>query len=298
MVLVRRFVIQVKFVRRSFLFFFPQACYSSSMVWHYELDVLTAAIRAAGTEALRMAVNGFDTVQKADHSPVTSADLAVNQILQSRLRSTFPDDGWLSEESPDDLDRLRRTRVWVVDPIDGTKAFINGEPEFCISVALIEQGQPIVAAVFNPSVDELYTAIRGGGLHLNADSVTAPAIHGDQQPVIAMSPWEQQRGRFPSLDGIVKSRPMRSIAWALALTASGRIQGLATLEPENEWDIAAGALLIEESGGGVCDGSGRALVFNQTEPRYQGTIAISARCPEPLRQRLTLLTQVGMDSVE
>ena len=268
------------------------------MAWRDELDVLIVAIRAAGKEAVRIAVDGFETVQKADHSPVTSADLAVNHILQSQLQSAFPEDGWLSEESPDDLDRLRRTRVWVVDPIDGTKAFINGEPEFCISVALIEQGHPIVAAVFNPSVDELYTAIQGGGLYLNADLVTAPAIHGDQQPAIAMSLWEQQIGRFPSLDGMVKSRPMRSIAWALALTASGRIHGLATLEPENEWDVAAGALLIEESGGGVCDGSGRALVFNQTEPRYQGTIAIGAQCPERLRQKLTLLTQVRMESAE
>jgi len=268
------------------------------MLWHDELDVLTVAIRAAGKEALRMAVDGFDTVQKADHSPVTSADLAVNQILQAQLQSAFPDDGWLSEESPDDLDRLQRTRVWVVDPIDGTKAFIKGEPEFCISVALIERGRPIVAAIFNPSVDELYTAIRGGGLYLNAESVTPPAIHGDQKSVIAMSPWEQQIGRFPPLDGMVGIRPMRSIAWALALTAGGHIQGLATLEPENEWDVAAGALLIEESGGSVCDGSGRALTFNQAKPRYQGTIAISARCPESLGQRLTLLTQVGMDRVE
>ncbi len=268
------------------------------MAWQYELNILTAAIRAAGKEALRIAAAGFETVQKADHSPVTSADLAVNQILQAQLQLAFPEDGWLSEESPDDLVRLQRARVWVVDPIDGTKAFINGEPEFCISVALIEHGRAIVAAVFNPSVDELYTAIRGGGLYLNTKPVTPPAIHGDQQPIIAMSPWEQQIGRFSLVDGMVGSRPMRSIAWALALTASGRIQGLATLEPENEWDVAAGALLIEESGGGVCDGSGHALAFNQTKPRYQGTIAISARCPEPLRQRLTLLTQVGMDSGE
>lgn len=268
------------------------------MAWQYELDILVAAIRAAGKEAVRIAAAGFETVQKADHSPVTSADLAVNQILQTQLQSAFPEDGWLSEESPDDLNRLQRARVWVVDPIDGTKAFIKGEPEFCISVALIEQSRPIVAAIFNPSLDELYTAIRGGGLYLNAELVTPPPTHGDQQPIIAMSPWEQQIGRFPSLDGIVRSRPMRSIAWALALTAGGRIQGVATLEPENEWDIAAGTLLIEESGGGVSDGSGRALTFNQTTPRYQGTIAINARCPEPLRQRLTLLTQVRMNSAE
>lgn len=259
------------------------------MRWQDELDVLIRAIRAAGGEALRMAVDGFETVQKADHSPVTSADLAVNQMLQSHLRSAFPGDGWLSEESPDDPDRLQRARVWVVDPIDGTKAFINGEPEFCISVALIEDGQPIVAAVFNPSVDELYTATRGGGVYFNAKPVAPPAIHGDRHPIVAMSPWEQDNGRFPSLDGMVHSRPMRSIAWGLALTASGHIQGLATLEPENEWDVAAGALLIEESGGEIFDGHGRALAFNQTTPRYQGMIAASASCPDTLRQRLSIL---------
>jgi myo-inositol-1(or 4)-monophosphatase len=268
------------------------------MPWHDELDVLIRAVRAAGGEALRMAVDGFETVQKADHSPVTSADLAVNQILQSRLQSAFPGDGWLSEESPDDPDRLQRARVWVVDPIDGTKAFINGEPEFCISVALIEKGRPIVAAIFNPSVDELYTATRGGGLYLNAKAVTPPAIRGDRQPVVAMSPREQDIGRFPSLDGIVHSRPMRSIAWGLALTAGGHIQGLATLEPENEWDVAAGALLIEESGGEIFDGNGRTLAFNQTTPRYQGIISTSASCPDALRQRLTRLpTRMGINTV-
>jgi myo-inositol-1(or 4)-monophosphatase len=264
------------------------------MRWQDELDVLIQAVRAGGAVALQMATAGFDTLQKADQSPVTSADLAVNQILHERLRAAFPEDGWLSEESPDDLDRLQKTRVWVVDPIDGTKAFINGEPEFCISVALIEHGQPIVAAVFNPSVDELYTATRGGGLHLNAESVTSSTICHNPQPVVAMSPWEMDIGRFPSLDGMARCRPMRSIAWALALTAGGYIHGIATREPENEWDVAAGALLLMEGGGGICDGNGQALVFNQAKPRYQGTIATSATCPESLRQRLTLLTRTGI----
>lgn len=268
------------------------------MTWQNELDVLIPAIRAAGTEALRIAADGFETVRKADQSPVTSADLAVNQILHSHLRSAFPGDGWLSEESPDDRQRLQKTRVWVVDPIDGTKAFINGEPEFCISVALIDQGRPIVAAIFNPSMDELYTATRGGGLYLNADPVAPPVSCNDRKSVVAMSPWERKVGRFPSLDEVVNSRPMRSIAWALALTAGGHIQGLATLEPENEWDVAAGTLLIEEGGGGISDGNGRALTFNQVEPRYQGTIATSASCPETLKHLFTQLTRVGIHSAE
>lgn len=268
------------------------------MRWSNELEVLLHAIRAAGKEAVRLAVAGFETIQKADRSPVTSADLAVNQILHSHLRSAFPADGWLSEESPDGPDRLQKARVWVVDPIDGTKAFINREPEFCIAVALIEGNRPIVAAIFNPSVDELYTATRGGGLYLNSKPITPPAFQNMQPPIVAMSPWERDNGRFSCLEGMVTSRPMRSIAWGLALTAGGHIQGVATLEPENEWDVAAGALLIEESGGEISDGSGRALSFNQTEPRYQGMIAIGARCPEPLREKLHLLTGMGINSLE
>lgn len=268
------------------------------MQWHHELEVVMQAVQVGGAEALRMAIAGFDTVEKADRSPVTSADLAVNQILHERLHSAFPEDGWLSEESADDPTRLQKPRLWVVDPIDGTKAYINREPEFCISVALIEHGLPVVAAIFNPSVNDLYTATRGGGLYLNATLVTPPKRHGALQPVVALSPWEQEIGRFTSLDGMVIGRPMRSIAWALALTAGGHIQGVVTLEPENEWDVAAGALLIEEGGGGIFDGNGRPLVFNQSTPCYQGTIAIGASCPEGLRQGLTRLTRLRSTAVE
>jgi myo-inositol-1(or 4)-monophosphatase len=158
------------------------------MAWDYEGDVLIDVIRKAGLEALRFVVDGFETIQKPDHSPVTSADLAVNQVLQSCLTSAFPQDGWLSEESPDSLDRLQKRRVWVVDPIDGTKAFISGEPEFCISVALIELGQPVVAGIFNPSTDELFTATRGAGLSLNGKSVPLQNTCGDRKPVVALSP--------------------------------------------------------------------------------------------------------------
>jgi myo-inositol-1(or 4)-monophosphatase len=263
------------------------------MAWDHEIAVLIDTIRTAGTEALRLLAAGFETTKKLDHSPVTSADLAVNQILQSRLQSAFPQDGWLSEESPDGPDRLQKRRVWVVDPIDGTKAFIRGEPEFCISVALIERDQPVVAVIFNPSTNELFSATRGGGLHLNDKQVLTQRVDGDRQPVVALSPWERHIGRFTALEPFTDSRPMRSIAWAIALTASGRIQAVATLEPENEWDVAAGALLITEAGGTICDGSGQYLTFNRPEPRYSGMIATSPHCPDEVTEQLTLLTRVG-----
>ncbi|MGC4097599.1 MAG: 3'(2'),5'-bisphosphate nucleotidase CysQ [Nitrospira sp.] len=261
------------------------------MAWNDERDVLIDAIRMAGAEALRVAVEGFQTIQKPDQSPVTSADLAVNTVLHARLTSAFPQDGWLSEESPDDLNRLQKKRVWVVDPIDGTKAFIKGEPEFCISVALIEQGQPMVAAIFNPSTDELFTAVHGEGLHLNNEPVSPSAALSGPHPVIALNPWEQQIGRFTSLMPSTTSRPIRSIAWVLTLAAIGRIEAVATLEPENEWDVAAGTLLIEEAGGTITDGRGQDLIFNRQEPRYRGIIATGPHCPDAVTQQLNLLTR-------
>lgn len=267
------------------------------MRWNDELKVLIEAIRTAGTEALRFAVDGFETIQKPDRSPVTSADLAVNEVLRSRLASAFPHDGWLSEESPDGPDRLQKKRVWVVDPIDGTKAFINGEPEFCISVALIEEGRPVVASIFNPSTGELFTATQGGGLRLN-DEPIAPAARRSRQPVIALNSWERRNGRFTSLASSADHRPIRSIAWVLALAATGRIDGVATFEPENEWDVAAGALFIAEAGGTISDGRGHDLTFNRHEPRYSGIIATGPHCPDAVRRRLKLLTHTVDGGVE
>ena len=259
------------------------------MIWTRELEQLEAAMRAAGSEALRLAAEGFETIRKPDQSPVTSADLAVNRILHAQLLSAFPHDGWLSEESPDDAGRLQKDRVWVVDPIDGTKAFINRVPEFCISVALVEQGLPIVAAIYNPSTNELFSAIRGEGLRLNHESIDSRPTNAEHLPVIALGPWERQTGRFAALDSSTQHRPMLSIAWALALMACGRIDAVATFEPENEWDVAAGVLLIAEAGGTITDGSGQALIFNRPTPRYRGIIATSPCCPASLSRALASL---------
>lgn len=256
------------------------------MPWEQEYQVLTTAIREAGAEALRLAANGFQIYTKPDNSPVTSADHAVNDLLMDRLLGRFPDDGWLSEETPDTAARLEKTRVWVIDPIDGTKAFIRREPEYCISVALLEEGQPILAAIYNPSTNELYSATRGQGLHLNGTPVQHNESAAHQVPTIALSPWELHAGRFKSVAPHIASRPTRSIAWAMALAASGVIHGVMTLEPENEWDVAAGTLLLKEAGGSTRDGSGSPLQFNRPVPRYQGIIAIAAGFPAHLTSQL------------
>ena len=265
-------------------------------MWDRELRILIEAMTLAGAEALRFASEGFEIHTKPDRSPVTSADLAIDRILHAHLLGTFPEDGWLSEESPDDPARLQKRRIWVIDPIDGTNAFIRREPEFCISVALVEDGRPVVAAIFNPSSDELFAAMKGGGLLLNQEPVSPEKDREDQSPVIALSLSELRIGRFQSIEASATSRPMRSIAWALALAASGRIHAVATLELENEWDVAAGALLIEEAGGTMCDGSGQALGFNRTVPRYEGIIAAHPSCPDFVVRQLRSISWTGKSS--
>ena len=256
------------------------------MTWEREHRVLTTAIREAGTEALRLAKDGFKTYTKPDNSPVTSADHAVNDMLMDRLLGQFTNDGWLSEETPDTDVRLAKPRVWVIDPIDGTKAFIRREPEYCISVALLEGTQPMLAAVYNPSTDELYTAIRGQGLHLNGTPVQPGESTAHHIPTVALSLWELHVGRFKPIETQMTSRPMRSIAWALALASSGTLHAVITFEPENEWDVAAGALLLEEAGGTVQDGAGQPLRYNQPHPRFSGLIATGRGFPDHLTSQI------------
>jgi myo-inositol-1(or 4)-monophosphatase len=250
-----------------------------------ELTQLTATIRQAGARALDLAKQGFDVQTKKDRSPVTTADLEVNRMLHEMWQTHFSKDGWLSEESPDDPVRLDKTRVWVVDPIDGTKAYVNRLPEFCISVGLVEKGIPVLAAIFNPSTDELFTAVRGEGLCLNGEPIT-PDPPVDAISHVMVSPWEFRDGRWAGLDTHIHCRPMFSIAHSLALVAAGRIQATLTIEPENEWDLAAGVLLIQESGGAVADAEGRPFTFNQPTPRFRGVIAVAATAGAELRPLL------------
>jgi myo-inositol-1(or 4)-monophosphatase len=252
-----------------------------------ELAALVESIRNAGARVREMVRVGFDVQTKPDRSPVTTVDHEVNRILHEMQRREFPQDGWLSEESPDDPARLTNTRVWIVDPIDGTKALVNRMPEFCISAALIERGVPVVAAILNPSTDELFTAVRGGGLFLNGTRITLSPTH-DFNPLIMVNAWEFRGNRWSTLAETAQCRPMYSIANALALVAAGRVQAVLTIEPENEWDLAAGVLLVEESGGTISDAAGKPFAFNQPTPRLYGVIAVAATADKNLRASLQI----------
>lgn len=266
------------------------------MSMEYELATLSEAMTQAGREVLRLAAVGFETYTKSDQSPVTSADLAVNQILRDSLSAAFPEDGWLSEETADNEERLSRDRVWIVDPIDGTRSFVRGLPEFCLSVALVEHGVPVVAAIFNPATGEFFSAIRGRGIRIDRLSDAGrPPFTPPERPLALVNPWEHRVGRFQALEPHLRCRPIGSIAYALALVATGQADAVVTLEGGNEWDIAAGVLLIEESGGRATTAAGHPFTFNRADPRVKGTLAIGTDLTTPMRTHLIQLSAASRD---
>ena len=249
-----------------------------------EMDILEGAVRRAGKQALRLGAHGFETHIKKDRSPVTTADLAVNDILREALLGAFPQDGWLSEETQDDLTRLENKRVWIVDPIDGTKYFMRSIPQYSISVALVEAQAPVVAVVYNPMRDEMYSASAGAGTRMNGRRVSVTPA-GPPRPTILVSPPGFERGVFRRLEPHADCRPMGSIAYTLALVAAGAADATLNADGLNEWDVAAGVLLVREAGGAVVDRSGNPLLFNKSRTSVRGIVAAA---PERLQDIIAL----------
>jgi myo-inositol-1(or 4)-monophosphatase len=242
----------------------------------HELEVLREAARNAGRRVLQLARDGFETHIKKDRSPVTSADLEVNRILHDTLTTAFPYDGWLSEETPDDAQRPAKKRVWIIDPIDGTKYFMRGIPQYAISAALVDDGQPVVAIVYNPATDELFSAARGSGAWLNGQRIAVSQGREGQRPVVLVNPAALERGKLTYFEASAELRPMGSIAYTLALVAAGRADATLNLDRLNEWDVVAGVLLVEQAGGHAVNAHGLPLLFNQPKTSFHGVIAGAA----------------------
>jgi myo-inositol-1(or 4)-monophosphatase len=241
-----------------------------------ECDVLTDAILEAGRAVQKLADEGFETARKANTDPVTSADLAADRILKDRLLSAFPGTGWLSEETRDSLDRLEQKRIWIVDPVDGTKEFVSGIPEYAVSVALVDAGRPKLGAVYNPATEELFCAAVGQGLTLNGKTVRASREPGEKLVLLA-SRSEIKRGEWEEFDKVAEVKPCGSIAYKLAMVAAGRADATFSLGPKNEWDIAAGVLLAIEGGGYAADRTGRGFDFNRgSDTLVDGIVATTA----------------------
>jgi myo-inositol-1(or 4)-monophosphatase len=238
-----------------------------------DLALLVEAAQTAGEIARRHFRADPEIWTKADESPVTEADIAIDRVLRADLLAARPDYGWLSEETEDDGARLACERVFIVDPIDGTRAFIDGEPSFAHALAVAEAGEVLAGAVYLPMKDRLYAAARGAGATLNGAPIRvsgAAAAQGTQ--VLATKPNVQPKhwhGGMPPFARVY--RP--SLAYRMALVAEGRFDGMVTFRDTWEWDIAAGDILVREAGGTVTDGRGETHWFNAARPQARGIMA-------------------------
>jgi len=238
-----------------------------------DLDLLLSAALEAGEIACRHWRESPKVWDKGVDGPVSEADYEVDAFLKTRLQTARPDYGWLSEETPDEPGHRAASRVFIVDPIDGTRAFLDGEPTWAHSLAVVEDGQPVAAVVHLPARHKTYAAALGRGATLDGAALRA----SDRTEVAgstflaARAAFETQhwKGPVPQVDRAF--RP--SLAYRLALVGEGRFDGMLTLRPTWEWDVAAGALIATEAGATVTDRRGRPLVFNNADPRLDGLLA-------------------------
>ena len=240
-----------------------------------DLPLLIEASRAAGEVARGFSGRTARRWDKPDGAgPVTEADLAVNELLTDQLRGARPDYGWLSEETEDDFDRLSRDRVFIVDPIDGTRSFTEGSKTWAHAVAVAERGEVTAAVVYLPLRDMLFSAAKGEGAFLNGVPIgPTGAADLDASEILAARPATNPRHWRDDMPPRFRRAYRPSLAYRLALVAQGRFDGMITLRPSWEWDIAAGALILTEAGAGVSDRRGESLVFNNETPQLNGVVA-------------------------
>ncbi len=247
-----------------------------------ELAAAERAARDAGAAVMGLFRGKFDVREKSKNNPVTSADLEANRIIHECVQKNFPDDGWLSEEDSDNSDRLALSRVWVVDPIDGTKEFIEGVTAVCHFNRLCRRRRPKVSVVFNPAKDRFYKAAAGEGAFLNDAAIRVTTRDAIDGAALLVSRSEPQK-RFQVFVDRCALRPVGSIAYRLAKVAGGDGDGTLTFRTIHEWDICAGVLMVEEAGGKVVDGDGNAMRFNRLPAKHKGVVAANGQLTDGLQ---------------
>lgn len=255
-------------------------------------DLALALAGAYRAGALAMASFGaeHEVVEKGPDQPVTPVDIEADRLLLEVLAGARPEYGWLSEETADRPDRLAAERVWIVDPIDGTRSYIAGRPEFAVSIGLAERGEAVLGVVHNPATREVFWAVRGGGAYvgvLESESVPQPSARlrvssrsTEDQTVLLASRSEIAAGEFDPFHGGWRLKPTGSTAYKLALIAAGAGDVFLSRGPKSEWDVCAGALLVEEAGGRTTDLDGRPLEYNRPDPYVHGVLASNGRLHE------------------
>jgi len=238
-----------------------------------DYELLKSAVRDAGALANSYFKQDVQVFKKPDGSEVSDADLAVDAAMKLDLTTRRKDYGWLSEESPDDRSRLKYSRVWMIDPIDGTNAYLRHIPEWTVSAALVEDGVPVLGVVYNPAKDEFFHAMRGHGAFLNDEPIHASdkaslegakmiASGGLFRKKIWQEPWPD-----------VTAEWVNSVAYRLALVACGRGDATISLTAKAEWDLAAAAVIMDEAGGITTDHRGTPHAYNRESPKFTSLVA-------------------------
>jgi len=247
---------------------------------------IRAALQAA-MAALAPFVPGKVAAEQKAHGrgPVTEADREVNRVLREAL--VRGDEGWLSEETIDDRGRLCKRRVWIVDPLDGTKEFCAGIPEWCVSIAMVEDGRAVAGGIANPATHETFLGSRETGITYNGCPAQPSRKNSLDGAMVLASRSEVGRGEWAQFeDAPFNFRPMGSVAYKLALVAAGLADATWTLQPKNEWDIAAGVALVEAAGGVVQFLPNEKPAFNNKTTLLPGLFACGAQLRNPIKAYL------------
>lgn len=237
-------------------------------------QLLLDATRDAGQVALKFFRDGVKSWHKKPNDPVSEADMAVDSLLRERLTQARPDYGWLSEES----ERITVTGddLWVVDPIDGTRAFIDGKPEFTICVALLREQRPVLAAIYNPAREEFFDAVAGGGARLNSKPIHASGHGSLMEARFLASRRTFERHGWISRTAKADFAYRNSIAYRMALVAAGKFDAAISLTEKSDWDVVAADLLVHEAGGRVATADGAPLRYGIDKHRHPSVIATGA----------------------
>jgi myo-inositol-1(or 4)-monophosphatase len=233
-----------------------------------DLDLLIEAAQQAGALALRLRAAGLKVSDKPGGSPLTEGDVAVDALLKAQLLGARPDYGWLSEETVDTPARLDRRRLFVVDPIDGTTAYVQGAPWFSISMAVVEDGRPVAGVVCAPALDQIYAAEAGGTPKLNGAPLQVSARADLEGCAMITDSRALAAAAWPAM--AVSRR--NSIALRLCMVASGEFDAMMSVSHLHEWDMAAGDLIAGLAGATVTDAAGDPIAYNRANPRGRGLI--------------------------
>ena len=247
--------------------------------------LLHQAVTAAGALAAQLFEQSVTSWRKDDGTPVSAADMAVNDLLHGQLAASRPRYGWLSEETADTDDRLSKSRVWVVDPIDGTRSFLNGTENWCIAAALIEDCRPVLGAVFAPVSGKSFFARAGGGAWLNGKPIHASSrrkLAGARmiahEKALRSDRWQQP---WPQLETGMAT----SIALRLCMVADASYDATLAIGDKSDWDLAAGDLIVSEAGGRVSTLNGTQMLYNRPRTRQTGLVASGAPLHDELLAR-------------